>query len=136
MNTQLIKNHLTGREFRVRLVNQGDAYGLGMQLTHEEADPLVEFYDATYDFDVSPEGEVLGQFVGRYYLSTLCGEDGLSKSIFDGKSGLNLDGGVDVWSIDAQGIEEARRALVEMGVLEPSPSLDDAPSTADSDGPS
>jgi len=135
MNTQLIKNHQTGREFRVRLVNQGDAYGLGMQLTHDEPDPLVEFYDATYDFDVSPEGEVLGQFVGRYYLSTLCGEDGLSKSIFNGKSGLNLDGGVDVWSIDAQGVEEARRALVEMGALEPDATLG-SPLATDSDGPS
>lgn len=134
MNNQLIKNHETGREFRIRLVNQGDAYGLGMKLTHDKPDPLVEFYDATYDFDTSPEGEVLGQFVGRYYLSTLCGEDGLSKNIFDGKSGLNLDAGIDAWWIDAAGIEETRLALIDMGALEPSAAPEDV-STPDCGGP-
>ena len=56
----------------VRIVYDGDRYGLRHCLVHHDAgknDPLVEFYDGTYagqdGFD--PEG----QFVSRYYLSTL-----------------------------------------------------------------
>jgi hypothetical protein len=122
MNTQVIKNHQTGHEFRMRLVNQGDAYGLGMQLTHENADPMVEFYDAAYDFDTSPEGEVLGQYVSRYNLSTLTGEDGWSPSIFDAGLGLNLEGGVPAWTIDAKGMADVKEALIEMGAIAPEPS--------------
>ncbi len=32
-----------GRRFGVRIVREGDRYGLGRRLTHDEPDPLVEF---------------------------------------------------------------------------------------------
>ena len=57
---------------------------------------LVSFYDTRYDHTQ------YGQFVGRYYADTLLGLDGWSSrgsSIRD--RGLNLHGGIDDWSINA-----------------------------------
>lgn len=67
----------------VRLVEKGDKYGLNGCLTHDKGDPLVEFYDTRYkhtDF---------GQFVSRYYLSTL----------LKSENGLCLQGDVPSWSV-------------------------------------
>ena len=47
-----------GNKIKVCLVNQGDKYGLNNCIVHDEADPLVEFYDPRH-------------FVSRYYLSTI-----------------------------------------------------------------
>jgi hypothetical protein len=124
-----IENSETGNKFRVRLVEKGDRYGLDMCQSHDEDDPLVEFYDARHDHAVDPNGVQLGQFVSRYYLSTLTGKDRWNKeSIFASGHGLNLDGGVPDWSIDGAGMAQAGKALIEMGALEPSqmrPSCDD-----------
>lgn len=59
-----------GRAFNVRLVREGERYGLNDGLVHDKGDPLVEFWDATYERDprFTPG---LGQFASRYYLSTL-----------------------------------------------------------------
>ena len=57
---------------------------------------LVSFYDTRYNHTH------YGQFVGRYYANTLLGLDGWSSrgsSIRD--RGLNLHGGIDDWSINA-----------------------------------
>ena len=57
---------------------------------------LVSFYDTRYNHTQ------YGQFVGRYYANTLLGLDGWSSrgsSIRD--RGLNLHGGIDDWSINA-----------------------------------
>ena len=57
---------------------------------------LVSFYDTRYNHTQN------GQFVGRYYANTLLGLDGWSSrgsSIRD--RGLNLHGGIDDWSINA-----------------------------------
>ena len=82
-----------GTPFNVRIVQTGDKYGRNNCLTHEKAGTMVEFYDARY-----PEHEFgfsnRGQFVSRYYLRTL------NKANHD--NGLNLHGGVDAWSIDAE----------------------------------
>jgi len=89
-----------GITFNVRLVLQGDTYGRQGCLIHEENDPLVEFYDTRYDFE---DFEGLGQFVSRYYLSTL-NERELD---FEGGSyGLQLDGGVDAWYVDGESMDE------------------------------
>jgi hypothetical protein len=82
------KNPVTGEmiPWVVRVVTKGDHYGrYNGTLVHMKDDPLVEFYDARYDH------ENLGQFVTRYYLSTL----------LDGESPahLSLDGGVDSWTV-------------------------------------
>lgn len=80
-----------GVPFTVRVVLLGDRYGLNNCLTHEkEEDPLVEFYDARY-----PHTEH-GQFVSRYYASTLC--EGRSRLE---RVGLCLDGGIPAWSVDS-----------------------------------
>lgn len=81
-----------GIKFNVRLVQQGDKYGLNNCLTHEQKEPLVEFYDTRY-----PHTE-FGQFVSRYNMSTL-----LERTA---NVGLNLDGGIPDWSIDAKGMEQ------------------------------
>jgi hypothetical protein len=81
-----------GRQFFVRTVLQGDRYGLNECLTHDKDRPLVEFYDYTYanQKTFGPRG----QFVARYYVSTLL------KDHRPG-TGLCLDGGIPEWNVDA-----------------------------------
>jgi hypothetical protein len=47
-----------GNKIKVRLIKRGDKYGLSNCETHNETDPLVEFYDPRH-------------FVRRYYLKTI-----------------------------------------------------------------
>ena len=97
-----------GITFRVRVVRIGERYGREMCLTHKgtpnhPGDPLVEFYDTRHPQDHEFAGTredaksagvpPLGQFVARYYLSTL------THCAFAG--GLCLQGGVPDWSIDS-----------------------------------
>ena len=44
--------------WNVRIVENGDAYGKDMCLTHDEADPLVEFYDADVSFNDGPKDHI------------------------------------------------------------------------------
>lgn len=89
-----------GRSFLVRVVKQGECYGLDDCLTHDKADPLIEFYDQKYK-DKPGFGE-RGQFVKRYYARTLAGCDGYSTAPVND---LCLDGGnADVWYVDAAAI--------------------------------
>ena len=92
MNTLTVESN--GIPFNIKLVNQGEQYGLNNKLTHDNKDPLVEFYDARYS-----HGE-LGQFVTRYSLSTLT-EDGK-------KGGLNLQGGVPDWYVSEEAMNKVR----------------------------
>lgn len=95
-NTMTITND-KGREFTVRVVCEGGEYGRDDCLIHDGA-PMVEFYDRTYANKRSfgPRG----QFVSRYYLSTLQ-EGDLAK-------GIVLDGGhADLWTISAYNRREA-----------------------------
>ena len=100
-----IRNTVTGIPFTMRLVRKGDGYGRGLGITHDKDEPLVEFYDARYACDRSEErGGEYGQFVSRYYVKTLRnGQTPLQ--------GLNLDGGVDAWTIDAAGMCAAMAIL-------------------------
>ncbi len=99
-----IRNTQTGIPFTMRLVRQGDGYGRGLGITHDKADPLVEFYDARYACEQTQErGAEYGQFVSRYYLSTLL-RDGPNTR-------LVLDGGVDAWTLDAVAYWTARVML-------------------------
>ena len=59
----------------------------------KEDQNLVSFYDTRYNHTQ------YGQFVGRYYASTLLGLDGYGSGIKD--KGLNLHGGIDDWFINA-----------------------------------
>lgn len=85
-----------GRTFLVRVVHKGEKYGLDDCLTHDEADPLIEFYDQSVNLKSwGPRG----QFVSRYYASTLA-----ERSPY----GLNLLGYVPEWKIDAAAMEPVR----------------------------
>lgn len=65
-DTQLIRlgSDTSGTELAARQVNQGGSYGLEGCLTHEEEDPLIEFYTRYVD---------RWCFVSRYYRETLTG---------------------------------------------------------------
>lgn len=83
-----------GIPFNSRIVRKGEKYGLNFCLTHEESEPLVEFYDARFDHTK------FGQFVSRYYVTTLTGECEWSHGD-SRKTGICLDGGVPDWFVDA-----------------------------------
>ena len=95
-----------GKRFTVRIVREGDRYGLDDCLTHDESGPMAEFYDATYAGDerFSPHG----QFVSRYYVSTLM------ESQHRGR-GLDLCGYVPAWTIDARTMEVVYDFFAEEG---------------------
>jgi len=97
MSTIKIQND-KGRSFTVKIVRKGETYGLNNRLTHDEDDALVEFYDATRT-GFGPEG----QFVSRYYASTLLGEDTFSSRIRG--QGICLQGDEPAWSIDGAAME-------------------------------
>jgi hypothetical protein len=92
----MIITNENGRQFFVRVVLQGDRYGLDECLMHDTDRPMVEFYDYTYanKKTFGPRG----QFVARYYVSTL-----LKDQRQDNRrgTGLCLDGGVPEWQVDA-----------------------------------
>ena len=82
--------------FNIRVIKQGDHYGLNDCLTHDNEQAMVEFYDPRYTTDgFTP----LGQFVSRYYVDTLV--------VHDVNTGLLLDGGVPEWSMSATELQSA-----------------------------
>ena len=110
-------NNLNLRPWLVRLVRPGDRYGAEHCLVHGrprpgrklefaskfDSIPMVEFYDFTnpefgYDYAgdrgeaASVGAQPLGQFVSRYYVSTLQESPAVN--------GLCLQGGVSGWSVD------------------------------------
>jgi len=96
---------ITVSKFNVRVVNKGEKYGRDFCLTHEEDKPLVEFYDSRY-----PHTE-FGQFVSRYYVETILGEDKWGS----GEGGLCLDGGnADSWTVSAEDMDTVRNYLKEI----------------------
>ena len=90
-----------GRAFNVRLVRHGDRYGLNNVLVHDKDEPLVEFWDATYENDprFTPK---LGQFVSRYSLGTLAGS---------GPRGIALCGHVPEWTVTGGNVADAITAV-------------------------
>lgn len=99
----LITSYATGEPigFYVRVVFRGEGYGLFRDgkhaCVHDKDEPMVEFYDSRYphvpvEFDVDEPRR--GQFVSRYYLSTLL--DDARTHI----GGIALDGGVPAWTLD------------------------------------
>jgi hypothetical protein len=83
-------------KFNVRIVRKGEGYGLDSRLTHDKEEPFVEFYDKRY-----PHTEY-GQFISRYYVSTILEYD---------NQGLCLDGGIPEWSISARDMGVVRSWL-------------------------
>ena len=108
----------SGIKWCVRAVFIGDSYGLGDCLTYGNPDedgdvtddPLIEFYDmdSTAARIMADENDIVrerGQFVSRYYLSTL------NKTDWSQGNGLNLDGGVDRWSVSGEFMVKAMDAV-------------------------
>lgn len=90
-----------GIKFVVRVIGPGERYGAFNTLIHDEPEPLVEFYDTRYPFHSDASGNVLGQFVSRYNISTLYGRE----------VGLNLCGDNPDWVIDASNQAEINQLL-------------------------
>ncbi len=114
-NTFKIQNEI-GREFNVKILWKGDAYGRDKCLTHDEVEPLVEFYDATYseengDTRFDPEG----QFVSRYYAETILERD---------DCGLDLMGYEPAWKVDYKAMRKVRAWLTDAVLA--GPHCDDA----------
>jgi hypothetical protein len=80
-------------KWNVRIVKTGDQYGRDMCLTNDKA-PMVEFYDSRY-----PHTEY-GQFVSRYYISTILSQD--KYGYYQYPNGLCLDGRVPAWQVSAE----------------------------------
>lgn len=78
-----------GIKFNIKVILQGENYGLNDCLTHEEKDPLIEFYDSRYIEGFDKEG----QFVSSYYYSAL--------KEHDFNFGLNLQGNVEDWEVSS-----------------------------------
>ena len=90
----------SGVEFTIRLVSKGEKYGLDFCLTHDETDPLVEFYYGR--FSHSDFGR-MGVFAGRYYARTI-----LESSH---QHGLCLDGGTPGWTLPPEAMAIATQWL-------------------------
>ena len=90
-----------GRTFTVRIIHEGDRYGLRDCLTHDEREPLIEFFDKTHVEGFTP----LGQFISRYYLSTLDKDEDYS---------LTLHGDVPAWTVTAQNVADAVKFAKEV----------------------
>lgn len=90
-------------DWTVRIVRPGDSYGRGLGLVNDAAEPMVEFFDRRYidTFRAANGGNGWGQFVSRYFLSTLLTLEG----------GLNLDGGIPDWSISGEGMKKVLKWL-------------------------
>jgi len=101
-NTALITSKSNGKTFLMRIVRHGGVYGRDMCLTHDKASPLIEFYDTDHKFESDEYGDILGQFVSRYYVGGVIADD---------SRGLNLYGGEPAWQIDAQGMRDARKIM-------------------------
>tara|TARA_R110000868_G_scaffold171727_1_gene407492 strand:+ start:56 stop:337 length:282 start_codon:yes stop_codon:yes gene_type:complete len=84
--------------FNFRLIRKGDRYGRNDVLTHDKAEPVIEFYDPRYPHTA------LGQFVSSYYVSTFLGVN----------SGLMLHGGVPAWTMSPQQVIDVQATVREM----------------------
>ena len=101
----------TGCAFNVRLVRRGDYYGLGDCLVHDKEEPMIEFWDATYENDPKfTRG--LGQFVSRYFFGTLTGKPGFyGQDHRHGSHGLDLCSYEPSWKLTGDNVVDAVAAV-------------------------
>lgn len=83
-------------EFNMRIVENGENYGLNNKLIHNKEEPLVEFYDTRFDITS------LGQFVTRYGYNTL---------LESKNNGLDLCGGNNDWKLNNKEFKEVQDFL-------------------------
>jgi hypothetical protein len=82
------------------IIKAGDSYGLNGCMVYDGYDPLIEFYDRRPLDRPNPNFEEPGQFVSRYYASTILEHSS--------EFGLNLDMGIADWSISPEGMVTVR----------------------------
>ena len=80
-------------KFNVRILQQHDRYGLRDCLVHNEAEPLIEFYDNRY---TDADEWIRGQFIARYYLSSL-----MANAFAHSMYGLILDTEINDWRVSS-----------------------------------
>jgi len=102
-HTSIIKD--AGQTFLIRIVNKGDRFGSQLCLTHNEDTPLIEFYDHDFDFEYDGN-QKLGQFISRYYISTLRSSEYSSPFTTKSKHGLALNADIPEWSITPAGMNK------------------------------
>ena len=96
-----------GITFVVAVVLPGEKYGRNFACTNGTDMAMVEFYDARYRHTQN------GQFVSRYTLDCFMGCSTVSFGSGDLYShGINLDGGIEDWSIDGATRKEIARELM------------------------
>lgn len=79
------------KKWNVRVVNIGDKYGRNMCLTNITA-PMVEFYDVRYSHTQ------YGQFISRYYITTILSEN-------EYPTGLCLDTSIPEWQVSSDDMD-------------------------------
>jgi len=90
------RSPFSGREFLVRVLENGDRYGLGNKLVYDQKEPQIEFFDTKYADD--PRFAPDGQFVARYYAFTM--------AYHRPGTGLDLQGHEPAWKLDAQAMDK------------------------------
>lgn len=100
--------------FNVRILRQGESYGLCDCLTHEERKPLVEFYDYRHRNDQEWKR---GQFVSRYYAETILEHNP--------NNALSLDGGIPAWTVPPVSMREILAWLLQELQADELPRLSD-----------
>lgn len=89
-----------GKNWIARRVDAGDRYGHNDCLIHQD-EAMIEFYDC--DNRGSFGQDHLGQFVSRYYITTLRERNPLS--------GLWLHGGEPLWALDCHSVAKVLKSL-------------------------
>ena len=118
MSILKLKDANSGRPWIARLVHDGERYGRNFCLVHE-GEVMVEFYDASVLDDpkwtASDKDEELelGQFVSRYFVSTLLGDE-YSPPMSEG-NGLDLQGNVPAWKICGETCRKFATWLISEG---------------------
>lgn len=107
------KDLISGK-WRVHLVKEGEHYGANNSLVHNEKDPLVEFWDMSTDKAKFSEG----QFVSRYYLSTLLDNKWGSSldEMVAGNRAFCLDADVPSWIVAPADLKDIAAWLKEKDV--------------------
>lgn len=120
-------NDLQVGNWRVHLVPPGGHYGVNDCITNNSQQHLVEFYDMRYRNPVHfPNGQFTG---GRYYASTLLGDDEWSRG--DVSQGLCLDAGIPAWTVSAAQMKVALQFIREETKPKEKTSLSDRISAAE-----
>lgn len=94
MNILKVENP-EGKYFIVRKILCGEGYGVNDSIIHDREDPLIEFFDFDYA-NVRSFGEY-GQFISRYYESTLAERTPYALSLYSD---------VDSWYLSKENMYE------------------------------